>query len=222
MALIQVKDLTVKYDDQVVLDHLSFSVNQGDYLAIIGSNGSGKTTLMRTLLGLLKPTSGSITFEDGFSFKKIGYLPQKKNIQKDFPATVEEVVQSGCLNHLGNHIFYDKKHKEHARENMERLQIQNYAKKSFMELSGGQQQRVLLARALCAGHSLLLLDEPVTGLDPTTTKDLYQLIHKLNKEGLTILMISHDIEEVSKYASHILSIENDYQYNQNMKVGETK
>ena len=222
MALIQVKDLTVQYDDQVVINHLSFNVDKGDYLAIIGSNGSGKTTLMRSLLGLLKPTSGSIAFEEGFSAKEIGYLPQKKSIQKDFPATVEEVVLSGCLNHIGNRMFYNQHDQEHAKQNMERLQILNFAKKSFMELSGGQQQRVLLARSLSSGQSLLLLDEPVTGLDPNTTKDFYQLVHQLNKEGLTIIMISHDIDEVSHYASHILSMEDEYKYYKNMKVGDAQ
>ena len=207
MALLKCENLTVGYEGIPVIRDLSFQIEKGNYLCIIGENGSGKTTLMKTILGFLKPSSGTITYGDGLDRTKIGYLPQQTMIQKDFPATVEEVVLSGCLNHLGRRMFYGAKERALAKKHMEDLNISSIAAKSYRELSGGQQQRVLLARALCAADGMLLLDEPVTGLDPETARDMYALIHSLNKKGQTIIMISHDVEEVNRYASHILSFD---------------
>ena len=205
--MIKCIDLTLGYEGHPILSNLNFEVNKGDYLYIIGENGSGKTTLMKTILNLVAPISGEVVFEDGLSHKDVGYLPQQSLIQKDFPASVKEVVLSGCLKNLGNRSFYSKEDYELANQNMERLGISSLAKKSYRSLSGGQQQRVLLARALCATQELCLLDEPVTGLDPNASKELYEIIDNLNKQGVTIIMISHDLEAALKYASHILSFD---------------
>lgn len=204
MALITAENLSLGYDKMVVASGVSFSVNSGDYLCIVGENGSGKSTLMKTLLHLLRPISGKLLEGDGLTFSEIGYLPQQTVIQKDFPASVKEIVLSGCQGHMGLRPFYGKKEKDMARENMKRLGILDLEGRCYRELSGGQQQRVLLARALCATDKLLLLDEPVSGLDPNATLDMYELIKELNDKGVAIIMISHDIIAAVQYASHIL------------------
>lgn len=206
MSLITVKNLAVGYDGQAIEKNISFTVNKGDYLCILGENGSGKTTLMKTLLHLQKPLEGEIFLQDGLKSNEIGYLPQQTVIQKDFPASVREIVLSGCLGRSGFHPFYDKEEKALAEQNMERMGITQLAKRSYRELSGGQQQRVLLARALCATQKVLVLDEPVTGLDPMATTEMYELIERLNQEGIAIIMISHDVAVAVQYASHILHV----------------
>lgn len=196
---IKCNDLDIGYDGKTVVSGLNFEINDGDYLCIVGENGSGKTTLMKTLLGLIPLLGGSI---QGLNKNDIGYLPQISDIQKDFPATVEEVVLSGTKK-----LFYRKKEKDLMRFNLERLNIANLSKCKFSELSGGQRQRVLLARALCASKKILLLDEPVSGLDPKATAMMYETINKLNKEdGMTIIMISHDLNGSLKYASNVLNV----------------
>lgn len=206
MALLTIQDLTLGYESRAIVTGLNFSVNAGDYLCIVGENGSGKTTLIRTLLHLQDPISGQILIGDGLKKNEIGYLPQQTVIQKDFPASVEEIVRSGCQGSCGLRPFYNKEEKRLAEENMERMGISDLAKRCYRELSGGQQQRVLLARALCATKKVLLLDEPVSGLDPKVTAEMYGLIEELNREGITIIMISHDISAAMRYASHILHI----------------
>ena len=206
MALLNINDLSLGYESQVILSHLNFVVNAKDYLCIVGENGSGKTTLLRTLVNLQKPLGGEILFGENLKQYEIGYLPQQTIVQKDFPASVEEIVLSGCQNKMGRKSFYQVEEKKKAEESMEKMNILSLRKKCYRELSGGQQQRVLLARALCATTKLLLLDEPVAGLDPTATEDMYHLIDELNKEGITIIMISHDLSSAMKYASHVLSI----------------
>ncbi len=206
MALITVENLSVGYDGKPVVEGLSFTVNEGDYLCILGENGSGKSTLMKTLLGLNKPLSGKVETGNELRHTEIGYLPQQTDVQRDFPASVKEIVLSGCIARSGLHPFYSKEEKSLAEENMEKMGITHLAKRSYRDLSGGQQQRVLLARALCAARKVLLLDEPVTGLDPKVSQEMYELIASLNKEGLTIIMISHDIDAALTYASHILHI----------------
>jgi len=198
--------LKLGYDGKIVTSDLSFSVNAGDYLCIIGENGSGKSTLMKTILKLKTPMSGEITTGDGLTQNEIGYLPQQTVVQKDFPASVREVVLSGCLNRRGLRPFYNTEEKLTAEENMEKLGIDSIANRCYRELSGGQQQRTLLARALCATRKILLLDEPASGLDPGASADMYELIARLNNESITIIMISHDIGSSIKYASHILHI----------------
>lgn len=206
MAFITAKDLTLGYDAQVVAHDLNFAVGKGDYLCIVGENGSGKSTLMKTLLGLKDPMGGKICFGDGLKATDIGYLPQQTVVQKDFPASVKEIVLSGCQSRCGLRPFYKKEEKDLAMENMERMGIMELENRCYRELSGGQQQRVLLARALCAAKEVLLLDEPVAGLDPIVTEQMYDLIEKLNKEGITILMISHDIGAALRYANKILHL----------------
>ena len=196
---IKCNDLDIGYDGKTVVSGLNFEINDGCYLCIVGENGSGKTTLMKTLLGLVPLLGGSI---QGLNKNDIGYLPQISDIQKDFPATVEEVVLSGTKK-----LFYRKKEKDLIRFNLERLNIANLSKCKFSELSGGQRQRVLLARALCASKKILLLDAPVSGLDPKATAMMYEIINKLNKEdGMTIIMISHDLNGSLKYASNVLNV----------------
>ena len=206
MALIICKELCLGYDGQEILHNLNFSVDKGDYLCIVGENGSGKSTLMRTLLGLQQPLHGRITLGEGLTHRQIGYLPQQTVVQRDFPATVREIVLSGFQGRAGLRPFYTRTEKDEARRQMERMNITPLEKRCYRELSGGQQQRVLLARALCATERVLLLDEPVSGLDPQVTAEMYALIRQLNREGVTIIMISHDIHAAMTYASRILHI----------------
>lgn len=207
MAQLICQNVSLGYDNQVIVQNLDFSIEAGDYLCIVGENGSGKTTLMKALLGLHAPLGGRILTGDGVKQNEIGYLPQQTDVQRDFPASVREIVRSGCQGRCGIRPFYKKEEKELAEKNMERMGITQFADRCYRELSGGQQQRVLLARALCATQKLLLLDEPVSGLDPRVTAEMYQLIEELNQDGITIIMISHDISAAIKYASHILHID---------------
>lgn len=204
MALIKVDDLTLSYENIMVIKNLGFKVESGDYLCIVGENGSGKSTLVKGLLSLKKPESGTIEFGEGLRKNEIGYLPQQTSAQKSFPASVYEVVISGCLNSRGFRPFYSSREKKIALDNIERLGITDLKNRSYRDLSGGQQQRVLLARALCATKKLLLLDEPVTGLDPIITAEFYELISKINKEGITVIMVTHDISAALKYANRVL------------------
>ncbi|MCR5584285.1 MAG: metal ABC transporter ATP-binding protein [Lachnospiraceae bacterium] len=206
MALITVRNLSLGYEGKAIVENLNFTVNAGDYLCVVGENGSGKSTLMKTLLTLRAPLAGSIEIGDGLKKNEIGYLPQQTMVQKDFPASVKEIVLSGCQARCGLRPFYNKEEKALAQENMERMGITNLADRCYRELSGGQQQRVLLARALCATRKILLLDEPVSGLDPKVTLEMYNLIAKINKEGITVIMISHDLGAAVRYADHILHI----------------
>ena len=207
MAQLICDNLTLGYDGKEILKNVSFSVNAGDYLCIVGENGSGKSTLMKTILGLQPPLSGTVHTGDGLRQNEIGYLPQQTVVQRDFPASVQEIVLSGCQSRCGLRPFYNKEEKALAEENMRKMDILPLANRCYRELSGGQQQRVLLARALCATQKMLLLDEPVSGLDPRVTAEMYALIERINREdGITILMISHDIAAATRYATHILHI----------------
>ena len=207
MAIIECRDLRFSYDGRTVLEDVSFSVQPGDYLCVVGENGSGKSTLIKGLLGLKAPDSGSISFADGLKPTEIGYLPQQTQIQRDFPASVYEVVLSGCLNALGGRLMYSREDRSRALESMERMGIDDIGGLGYQQLSGGQQQRVLLARALCATRRLLLLDEPVTGLDPIATAEMYNLIKLVNLcDGISVIMVSHDIHEAVRYATHILHL----------------
>lgn len=207
MAQLICENLAVGYEGRAILSNINFSINAGDYLCILGENGAGKSTLMKTLLQLQSPLSGTIQTGDGLQTKEIGYLPQQTVTQKDFPASVKEIVLSGCQNRCGLRPFYNKFEKALAQESMKKMQIEALSSRCYRELSGGQQQRVLLARALCATQKVLLLDEPVSGLDPKVTADLYQLIADLNqKDHITIIMISHDVQAAIRFASHILHV----------------
>ena len=207
MAILQCENASFAYDGRTVLENVSFSMDAGDYLCVVGENGSGKSTLIKGLLGLKAPESGSISYLDGLKSTEIGYLPQQTETQRDFPASVYEVVISGCLNGLGRRFVYGKEDRERAMMNMERMGIEDLKDESYQELSGGQQQRVLLARALCATKKLLLLDEPVTGLDPIATGEMYNLIKLVNLcDDISVIMVSHDIHEAVRYATHILHL----------------
>lgn len=203
MNLIECENLKIGYGSKIIAENVSVNIEDGDYICIIGENGCGKSTFLKTLLGLIPPLEGKINFAPTLDRKEIGYLPQQKNFQKNFPASVWEVVLSGCQNDLGFFPFYTKKHKKMALKNLDTMGISKLRKKSFAELSGGQQQRVLLARALCTAKKVLILDEPVTGLDPEASREMYEMIDELNKKGMTIVMISHDIPATEKYAKHI-------------------
>ncbi len=208
MALIKVENLSAFYESKKVFESLNFSVQEGDYLCIVGENGSGKTTLMKTILGFDIKHKGAVKLS-GFTKKEIGYLPQKTQHQKDFPASVTEVVMSGFAGGGFFGVGYSKSQKSLAQKNMELLNIKSIAEKSFSELSGGQQQKVLLCRALCAAKRVLLLDEPVTNLDETAAKEMYDIIKKLNQNGLAVIMILHDVTRAVNDAKHILYLGND-------------
>ncbi len=206
MAQITCKDLSFAYDGETVLSDINFSIDAGAYLCIVGENGSGKSTLMRGILGLKHPSKGEIVFND-LKPTEIGYLPQQTQIQRDFPASVSEVVLSGRLNSMRGRLFCNAEDKAAAAANMERLGIDDIADRCYLELSGGQQQRVLLARAMCATKKLLLLDEPVTGLDPVAANEMYNLIKLVNLcDNTSVIMISHDIHAAVRYATHILHL----------------
>ncbi len=207
MDLITCKNVSFAYDGVTAVRDLNFSVAQRDYLCVVGENGAGKSTLISGLLRLKKPFSGTICMGGGLLPGEIGYLPQQTAIQKDFPASVYEVVLSGCLNRLGAKPFYTRTEKALADENLRRMEIENLKNRCYRELSGGQQQRVLLARALCAARKVILLDEPAAGLDPVVTQSLYGLIRQINEEmGITVIMVSHDIRAAMRYAKHILHL----------------
>lgn len=209
--IFECKGVTLGYENKVVAKNLNFKIDQGDYLCVVGENGTGKSTLIKTLLGLIKPLNGEVVANvQGKNHKGVGYLPQQTQAQKDFPASVWEVVLSGVLNNDHRCPFYNKKDKAEAEKNMEKLNILGLKKRCYRELSGGQQQRVLLARALCATDSVLILDEPVTGLDPAASMEFYETIKDLNKkENVTIIMVSHDIKNALNYATHILHLEQE-------------
>lgn len=208
MPLIKCENVSIGYEGQTVVRDLDFQIDAGDYLCIVGENGSGKSTLVKSLLGLKSVEKGRIIFGGGLRQNEIGYLPQQTDVQKDFPASVYEVVLSGRLNSRGIRPFYTGEDKKTAYEKMRMLGIEDLSRQCFRDLSGGQKQRVLLARALCATKTLLLLDEPVTGLDPIVTAEFYELIRRINKEsGIAVVMVSHDIESAVKDATHILHLQ---------------
>ena len=210
MSQIICKDLAIGYNNIVLAQNINFTVNTGDYLCITGCNGSGKSTLIKAILGLIKPLSGSLTFGDGLTKNSIGYLPQKNVFQNDFPASVEEIVLSGFLGKKRFNSFYTKSEKQKIKEVLQLLGIENLQKKSFLHLSGGQMQKVLLARALCACNGLLVLDEPVSALDPESQKEMYKIVDMLNTEhNISVIMISHDITGVNQYAKQILQVGNN-------------
>ncbi len=207
MAQIKCENLALGYESKEIISNINFEVNKGDYLCIVGENGSGKSTLMKALLGIHKQLKGKITFGDGVGAGDVGYLPQQTLVQRDFPASVEEIVISGFQGKKGLRPFYSKEEKRQALENMKKMNILPFRDRCYRELSGGQQQRVLLARALCATTKVLLLDEPTAGLDPKVTEDMYSLVKEINeKENITVIMISHDIGAALHYSSHILHL----------------
>lgn len=210
---IECRGVSLSYEGKTVLTDVNFSVSAGDYLCIVGENGSGKSTLIKALISLKKPTGGEILFGEGISGRNIGYLPQQTAFQRDFPAKVREIVISGCLGRSGFSPFYKPSDKKRAEESIRKMGISDIAESSFSALSGGQRQRVILARALCGAEKMLLLDEPTTGLDPSSAKELYSLISSLNKnDGMTVIMVSHDIGHSLKYANKILHLDKSVKF----------
>ena len=205
MPQIVCENASLGYDGKPIVTDLSFTVNAGDFLCIVGENGSGKSTLMKTILNLTPPLAGSIYME-GLKPTQIGYLPQQTQVQRDFPASVLEIVLSGFQGQRGWRPFYTKEEKAAASANLKKLGLEGFERRCYRELSGGQQQRVLLARALCATQKCLLLDEPISGLDPKATAQMYEIIEQLHREGITIIMISHDVGVALADATHILHI----------------
>ena len=213
MVQIKCNELTLGYEGHAVCEHLKFEISKGDYVCIVGDNGSGKSTLVKALLSLKAASGGSIEFCGDVSKADIGYLPQQSEAQKDFPASVEEVVLSGCVSGLGKRFFMGKAERLEAMQNMKMMGVYELAKQSYRDLSGGQQQRVLLARALCAAKKILLLDEPVSGLDPRATAQMYELIHHLNKHThTTIIMVTHDIENALRDANKVLRMSSNPEF----------
>ncbi|MDR1471205.1 MAG: metal ABC transporter ATP-binding protein [Synergistaceae bacterium] len=207
MPLLACRRLSLGYGGNVVLNGVDFQVNSGDYLCVVGENGSGKSTLMKGLLRLQPPMNGEVAYGDGLKANMIGYLPQRVTTGADFPAGAYEVVLSGRLGRRGMRPFYTRQDKEAARANMKMLEIDGLTGACFGELSGGQQQRVLLARALCSADRLLLLDEPVAGLDPVVAQEFYDILGRLNaSNGMTIIMVSHDVGRAAAHASHVLHL----------------
>lgn len=209
MAQLSCRDVSLGYEGRTVVEKLNIEINKGDYLCVVGENGTGKSTFVKTILGLISPSKGEFVYGDGLSKNEIGYLPQQTIVQRDFPASCFEIVVSGCLSHCGLRPFYSKEDKNRAVSNMEKLDILSLKKKCYRELSGGQQQRVLLARALCAADKMIVLDEPVSGLDPIATEEMYSIIKKLNNEGITVIMVSHDVAASIDYANKILHLEKE-------------
>ena len=207
MAILTCKNASFGYDGEVVLSGIDFTLCGGEYMCILGENGAGKSTLVKGILGLISPVTGEIEFGEGLRACEVGYLPQQTQVPKSFPASVLEVVLSGRINSMGMRPFYNRKDREDAVKKLELMGMKGMERRSFQELSGGQKQRVLLARAMCAAGRLILLDEPVSGLDPAATTDLYELIADINKNmGMTVIMVSHDTQAAVKYASHIMQL----------------
>lgn len=207
MAQLICRNVAVGYGSKVVLHNIDFEVHAGNYICIAGENGSGKTTLMKTILGLQKPLKGEIHLGDGLHANEIGYLPQQTVLQKDFPASVLEIVLSGFQGTCGIRPFYNRKERKRAQKALQEVGMDRFSRNCYRELSGGQQQRVLLARALCATKKMMVLDEPVSGLDPKAAADMYRTIYRLNRQyGITILMISHDLDLAKRYATHVLRV----------------
>ena len=205
MALIEMRDVTIAFDGVAAVEGVNLAVERGDYLVIVGENGSGKSTLVRAMLGLVRPRSGKVVYGDGLKQNQIGYLPQQTRVQRDFPASVEEVVLSGCVNRLGRRLAFGAKERARAAEKMRMMDVWALRARPYRALSGGQQQRALLARALCATDSLLLLDEPVTGLDPDAAEELYEVVRGLNRErGVAVVMVSHDLHGAMRDAGRVL------------------
>lgn len=207
MLQLSVEHVSIAYERTQVLKDISFAVEEGDYLCVLGENGSGKSTLVKGILGLVPLQEGTVSFQGEAERTHVGYLPQQTQIQKDFPASVMEVVLSGCLNSKGSFPFYRRKERETALQQLKRLGIDHLQKKSYRNLSGGQQQRVLLARALCAADKLIFLDEPISSLDPVATAEFYQLIERLNKENhISVVMVSHDVGAALRAANKVLHL----------------
>ena len=208
MSLIELDNVTLGYDKHIVLKNIDLKIEEGDFICVVGPNGSGKSTLIKGILGLIKPLKGKIKY-NGLKQNFIGYMPQETKVDANFPASVSEIVLSGTLNSIGLKPFYSKEAKEKVLKTLKLLNIENIKNKSFADLSGGQRQKVLLARSLCATSKLLILDEPSNNLDTKSKEKLYETIKNLNEEGITIIMITHDLDHDTLLGNKILSLRED-------------
>ena len=209
MNMIELKNVTLGYDDHIVLKNINMEINEKDFICVVGPNGSGKSTLIKGILGLIKPLKGKIKYND-LKRNFVGYMPQETKVDNNFPASVFEIVLSGTLNQMGFKLFYTKKEKEIAEKNLKLLNIYNLKNKNFCDLSGGQRQKVLLARAISATKKLIILDEPSNNLDSKSKKDLYKTIVSLNKDkGIAVIMITHDLDHDNLIGNKILSLRED-------------
>ena len=208
MSLIEINNVTLGYDNHIVLKNLNLKIEEGDFICVVGPNGSGKSTLIKGILGLIKPLKGKIKYND-LKQNFIGYMPQETKVDAFFPASVWEIVLSGTLNSIGLKPFYSKEAKEKALNSLKFLGVESLKNKSFADLSGGQRQKVLLARCLSAASKLLILDEPSNNLDSKSKENFYQMISDLNKKGITIIMITHDLDHGNLIGNKILSLRED-------------
>ncbi len=200
------KNVSISYGSNKVINSANFVIDEEDFVCVVGANGSGKSTLIKAILGLIKPDSGKIIFENNNKRKSIGFLPQDTKTDMIFPATVIEIVLSGTLGQLGMKAFYRKENKDRAEKSLRRLNILGLKNSSFSSLSGGQKQKVLLARALAATSKILILDEPSNNLDYKSRKEFYNELKELNKSGLTIIMITHDLDAEDLIGNKIINI----------------
>lgn len=205
-AIITAQHLTLAYGENAVITRANFCINQGEFVCVVGANGSGKSTLIRAMLGLIKPRFGHIIYGDEVDQSTIGYLPQEAKIDQFFPATVREIVLSGALGRMGHRPFYSRSDRTDADRALSRLGLAKLAGRSFASLSGGQKQKVLLARALVATSKLLILDEPSNNLDHASRQEFYRILQDLHADGLTIIMITHDLDADDLIGDHVLSI----------------
>ena len=206
-AIIKLEKLKLGFGESTVITDANLTLDAGDFACIVGANGAGKSTLIKAILGLIKPQSGSIYYLNGLAQTQIGYLPQETRVDNNFPATVEEIVLSGCLGHMGWKPFYCHKEKQHVKRSLKTLGIEDLAKKRFVDLSGGQKQKVLLARSLSATTKMLILDEPSNNLDHKSRKEFYKTLKALNREHrLTIMMITHDLDADDLIGNKIIAI----------------
>ena len=203
--LIECRGLKVGYSMPTAISCPDFTVGTGDFLCILGPNGAGKSTLVKTLAGLIPPLAGEIVAA-GLADGGTGYLPQRSPLQDDFPATVREVVRTGCQSLRGLRPFFSRAEKDMAEQALDRFGLKELARHPYRALSGGQRQRVLLARALCVPRRLLLLDEPTAGLDEHAVSILYESLSSLQADGLSIVMVTHERTPVHKLASHVLRL----------------
>ncbi len=208
MACLTCDNLSIGYSGTPVASGISFSVSPGDLLCILGKNGIGKSTLVKTLLRLIPPISGRLELSGHHTGCGVGYLPQRGETQRDFPASAGEIVLSGRLARIGSRPFFSKEDRQAALDALERTDALELRDRPFSQLSGGQQQRVLLARALCAASRIVVLDEPTNGLDPDAAKGLYDLLETLRHDGLAVIIVSHDVSEALSHATHVLAFEN--------------
>lgn len=204
--LFELKNLSCGYNKDLIIKNLNMKMEDGDFICVVGPNGAGKTTLIKTILGLIKPLKGEVIYHD-LKPSFIGYMPQESKIDSRFPASNMEVVLSGTLNKVKH--FYSKEDRERALNNFKLLGISKLKDKSFKDLSGGERQKVLLARSLSATSKLLILDEPSNNLDSKSKKELYKLIEDLNQKGLSIMMITHDLDHGNLIGNKILSLRED-------------